>query len=567
MKINISKENFTNFSAKMSQKNAINDEDKTISFIALSKDNLHKRSSFFGDDYYLSVDTKNVNFAAKTLYLDHSVSFKNAIGKIEAVKNEDGDIKVVVKFDENVEESREAFARYKAGFSDSVSVGFGDYKIKEMQDIEGVPHYQICEGSISELSAVWQGADPNAKVAKFSKPIEAKDNEDIKEFSNSAQTAKNNDEDIKEIIALAKIAGEETEALNAIQNGLSYVEFSKILAQKNQSKQQIKEIKMTKQQSASEQRFNLAKIILGAGNAGVDLGYELENHYNSKNGRFVLPQNFGANFSDSITTTTTGAGAIATEFREDLLIEAIKKESPLLTQCSWLSGLTGRVEIPRNNSNITADFVEEGQSRQSENLTFDKIILEPHTIIATVRITRTMMNMSAFSLEKMAYDAMKFAIRKKLEESILYGKGVIKGIFEISGVPNMVDYLKAPTLEKTLSFADVLDDNGGDIENAKFALRNSDVSKLRSTPRSAVSEKMLIEDLNNLQGYVYLTTQRLKNGDLVFGDFRDIFIGSFGNIELLPHNERGGDVVLELFLDTDAKLAREKSFVISKTSL
>lgn len=565
-KINLQNEDLSKFKAVLAD-NAINDEAKTISFLALSHNNLHKRYSFFGDEYYLSVDLSGVKFEATTLYLDHDVSFENAIGKIIDTKLDDKGFKVIVQFNDEVSQSREAYAKFKAGFSDSVSVGFKNYELKECEPIGGIEHFEIINGVINELSAVWQGADPNAKVANFAKEQEkpkAQEQEAQKEDEKIELKAEKKDE-TREIIELAEILGKQNEALEAIKNKMSFSEFSSKIKEQQQKTNDIKEFNIMKRENTQE--FSLANIIKNAGNASTaDLGFEVENYFNKSNGRFVLPPDFGARFSDSITTTTQGAGAIATEFRDDLLIEEVKKESPLLSECSWLEGLSQRVEIPRNNSNITADFVEEGQSRDSENLSFDKIILEPHTLLATIRITRTMMNMSAFGLESFAYKAMKFAIRKKLEEVILYGKGVIKGIFEISGVPSIAGYMTAPTLEKTLSFGDTLENNNGNIANAKFALKNSDVSKLKATARGMSNEKMLIEELGNLQGYPYFTTQLIKSGDVVFGDFKDIFIGSFKGIELLTHNERGGDIILELYLDVDAKLAREKSFVISKTS-
>ena len=565
-KINLQNEDISKFKAVLAD-NAINDEAKTISFLALSHNNLHKRYSFFGDEYYLSVDLSGVKFEATTLYLDHDVSFENAIGKIIDTKLDDKGFKVIVQFNDEVSQSREAYAKFKAGFSDSVSVGFKNYELKECEPIDGIEHFEIKNGVINELSAVWQGADPNAKVANFAKEQEkpkAVEQEIQKEDEKTEFKAEKKDE-TKEIIELAEILGKQAEALEAIKNKISFSEFSNKLKEQQQKTNDIKEFNIMKRENTQE--FSLANIIKNAGNASTaDLGFEVENYFNKSNGRFVLPPDFGARFNDSITTTTQGAGAIATEFRDDLLIEEVKKESPLLSECSWLDGLSQRVEIPRNNSNITADFVEEGQSRDSENLSFDKIILEPHTLLATIRITRTMMNMSAFGLESFAYKAMKFAIRKKLEEVILYGKGVIKGIFEISGVPSIAAYMTAPTLEKTLSFGDTLENNNGNIANAKFALKNSDVSKLKATARGVSNEKMLIEELGNLQGYPYFTTQLIKSGDVAFGDFKDIFIGSFKGIELLTHNERGGDIILELYLDVDAKLAREKSFVISKTS-
>ena len=564
-KINLQNEDLSKFKAVLAD-NAINDEAKTISFLALSHNNLHKRSSFFGDEYYLSVDLSGVKFEATTLYLDHDVSFENAIGKIIDTKLDDKGFKVIVQFNDEVSQSREAYAKFKAGFSDSVSVGFKSYELKECEPIGGIEHFEIKNGVINELSAVWQGADPNAKVANFAKEQEkpkVQEQEIQKENEKTEIKAEKKDE-TKEIIELAEILGKQAEALEAIKNKMSFSEFSSKIKEQQQKNNDIKEFNIMKRENTQE--FSLANIIKSAGNINADLGFEVENFFNKSNGRFILPSDFGVRFSDAITTTAKAAGAISTDFRDDLLIEEVKTESPLLSECTWLDGLSQRVEIPRNNSNITADFVEEGKGRDSQNLAFDKIILEPHTLLATIRITRTMMNMSAFGLESFAYKAMKFAIRKKLEEAILYGKGVIKGIFETSGMPSITGYMTAPTLEKTLSFGDTLENNNGNIANAKFALKNSDVSKLKATARGVSNEKMLIEELGNLQGYPYFTTQLIKGGDVVFGDFKDIFIGSFKGIELLTHNERGGDVILELYLDVDAKLAREKSFVISKTS-
>ena len=53
---------------------------------------------------------------------------------------------------------------------------------------------------------------------------------------------------------------------------------------------------------------------------------------------------------------------------------------------------------------------------------------------------------------------------------------------------------------------------------------------------------------------------------MIFGNFEDIWIGAFGSLEILPLMQEVGNVLLQAFYDIDAKLAREKSFAISKTS-
>ncbi|QKG29186.1 phage major capsid protein [Campylobacter sp. RM16187] len=566
-----------NFSVSFSKDTGFDDENKTISFIALSKDNLHKRVSFWGDEYYLSVDTKGVKFNAKTLYKDHNPTFQNAIGKIVEAKFENGNIKAKVKFSDEVADSKEAYAKYKAGLSNSVSVGFGDYKVKEMDKIDGVEHYQIYEGEVVELSAVWQGADKNAVVSKFNKPkqgenmpkpLEIKEelqetqaNEELAKFS---EKQKAHDENRSNIIELAKILGREKEGLEAISEGRSYAEFSRDMATLN-SQSEIKSVNVITKR-ADERNFSLANIIKSAVDRNIDLSREME--YRGKEiGRFAVPDSFIANFNDQITSTVTAPGGVDREFRSDLLIEQIKQESKLLNFCTWLPNLSANLTIPRDTSEITADFVEEGKRRDAEKLNFDNITLSPHTLNANIIITRTMLNMSAFALESFAFKKLRDAIRKKIEQTILYGEGVVKGLFATSGVPSVTGYMTAPTLELTLQFGDKLDAAGFDTEHSKFFFNGTDISKLRATRRGNSTERMLIDvGDTDLQGYAYYKNNNLKAGDVIFGNFEDIWIGAFGSLEILPLMQEGGNVLLQAFYDIDAKLAREKSFAISKTS-
>ncbi|WP_033915815.1 phage major capsid protein [Campylobacter sputorum] len=568
-----------NFEATLQKNNAFNDDELTIGFIALSKDNLHKRS-FFGDEYYLSVDTKGVKFSAKTLYKDHRPSFDSAIGKIEEVKFEDGNYKVKVKFDKDIKESFEAYNKYKAGLSSSVSVGFGEIKLKEMDDIDGLPHFQIYDGVVEELSAVWQGADPNAKVSKFNKQkgenmpkeiLEKVEIEKPKELAKETSAdevakfeakAKLEAEERKDIIELAKVLGKEAEGLKAIENGLSYKEFSKELAKLNQSEKYETLSYQTSSKKELNNAFSLARILANSLNPNVKLGIEAD--FVGKNGGFMLPDEFISHFADTLTTTTTAKGAVNQIYRGDLLIEQLKQDSEFLSKVHFLSDLNGTVTIPRDNSNITADFVEEGASRDAEPLSFDYITLSPHTLTSAVTITRTMLNMGFMSLDSYAYTLIKEAIRKKLEFALLYGDGVVKGLFNTAGIPAIEGYLGAPTLETTLAFGGKLDDANVDTNKAVFFFKGSDISLLKSTPRGKSLDVHLIENGNDLQGYPALKNNQLKAKECVFGDFSNLLVGAFGGLEIKPLPIAGGNIKLEGFYDIDAKVKREKAFVVSK---
>lgn len=549
---------------------AFDDENLTISFIALSKNNIHKRS-LFDEEYFLSVDTKGVKFNATTFYKDHDVSFENAIGKIQNVKFENGDIKVIVKFNAEIDVSKQAFLKYKNGLSKSVSVGFGDIKIKEKEQINGLKHFEIYDGVVEELSAVWQGADKNAVIAKFNKGVSMQEQntqntqnlkvDEVKELKNKISLEKQERDDI---IELAKAFNVSDLGLEAIAKGLSYKEFSKSLAKLNASKDYEKINITTSEKKEENNTFSVARILANAINPNsVKLGCEVD--YIGKNGGFFLPNDFIAKFNDELTTTKTASGAVNEIYRGDLLIEQLKQESEFLNKVHFLSDLTGKITIPRDNSLISADFVEEGKSKDAGSLNFDYISLSPHTLTSSVIITRTMLNMGFFSLDAYAYTLIKEAIRKKLEEVLLYGDGVVKGLFNVAGIPAIANYLTAPTLEKTLEFGDKLDEANIDTNKAVFFFKGSDLSTLKATPRGKSLDIHLIEN-NDLQGYQALKNNQLKAKECIFGDFSNLLVGVFGGLEIKPLQIAGGSLKLEGFYDVDAAVKREKAFVISKAN-
>nr|DAQ20317.1 MAG TPA: major capsid protein [Bacteriophage sp.] len=555
-------------------KAGFDEKDMTISFVALSSNNLHKRIDFFGDEFYLSVNTRGVKFSAKTLYKDHFVSFDNAIGEIIDSKFEDGNIKVKVKFNKEVEASKEAFYKYKNNLSNSVSVGFGDIKLKECENIDGIPHYEISQGEVVELSAVWQGADKNAVISKFQKQNNQKGvkmkettNEQNKEVEQKIEQKTGpkvnevelKDAEIENIITLSQILNNPQAGLEAIKNKKSYKEFSEEMKNLNSS-EKYQTINVVAKEKISDD-FSLARIIRSTTDSKISLGSEL--NYGGKNGGFILPNSYISKFADVKTTTTTAVGMIENDFRGDLLIDIIKQDSELLSKATFIPSSNGTISIPRSNTKVTAAFVEEGATKDAEALNFDYINLNPHTLTATVEITRTMLNMTNFDLEAYAFRVIKDAIALKLEEEVLYGNGVVNGIFNVSGVPVIADYLTAPTLEKTLEFSTKLDDEGLPTKNSVFFFRGSDMNLLRSTVKSK-SQDVYLLDGNDLQGYPALKNNILKKGNCVFGNFEDILIGTFGNLEVRVLPTRGGNIFLEGLYDVDMKLAREKSFVIGK---
>ena len=175
------------------------------------------------------------------------------------------------------------------------------------------------------------------------------------------------------------------------------------------------------------------------------MSLKAETDFSGKNGGFNLPNDYISKFADAKTTTQTAVGLIDTDLKTNALIEQLRQESELLYRASFIPSQGGNISILRDNTNLKAEFVAEGESKDADSLVFDYVNLTPNTLTAPVIITKTMLNMSSIDLEAYAFRLIKDAIRKKLEEEILYGQGVVKGLFNTAEIPVITGYLQNPS--------------------------------------------------------------------------------------------------------------------------
>lgn len=567
---------------------AFDEVNHTISFIALSANPTIKRKGFFGD-FYVSIDTDKVQFNAKTFYLDHNVSFESAIGNItEFKKDESGNLKVKVQFYPDIEQSLNAFKKYQKGLSNSVSVGFGDCEIVEKDKIDNLPHYHIAQGEIVELSAVWQGADPNAIISSFCKERDTTPNfhkeipmtqtpasqpnsqqgnlmndtntqAELAEF----QALKARKDEEAQIIELGKIANAQDKALEALEKGTSYKDFSFSLLQDRpfSPAQSPKEPKENIDFSLANYALSVAK-----GERVGDINFKL-----GTNG-YEIPNDYYTRFSAEQTKSidATSAGFIPEYYRSDKFIEQVFVESNILGLCDKLTGLVGTLRIPRDNSSIKAYWVKEGEKTTPSKLGADSITLSPNTIKAKVLITRQMLGMTPFALESYIIREIKRAIRLRLEEDLLYGEKnddcPIAGIFNVAGVQSIADYFTDTNYKKTLEFGGKLSDINLSTANTHFIANSKAMIHLQSTHYDADSDKYLLnENASYLAGYKFVMNNLLQDNHAIFGDFNNVLIGTWGGLQVQALKDDEGDLIFTGFYDVGMEVKRANAFVVAKS--
>lgn len=591
---------------KLSAKALSHDDEKLeICFMALSKDNKHERTEFFSNEkYLLSIDISSAKFNATTLYLDHEPSFENAIGKITQTKHEQDGIKCKVQFFKDVEQSYQAYLKFKNGLSDSVSVGAktDDYEvITEVHNGTELEHIILKNAEIYELSAVWLGADPNAKkINQFKKETrmnkklndedikkddelekdqeeleqdedkELEDKEDKKELKSKKLSARLAEQ--QEIAKAGKLFGKSELANEFIAKGKSLAEFKDELLLSQQRDLKTFSVKGVGR-SMSDCEFSLAQALkLQAGVIkSSDLRFNLS-EYQKTNTMLELPKSFGHQFANPFNGYLNDnlKGATHDEFRADLLVEQMRIESDILNKCRMFAGLTNEIVIPKDLSTLTAEKVSYGTEQASQNLDFDVLKISPVTLRITVKLTHQMLYMSDFDLESIVWRESVRAFKAKFENMALYeGYGEVgkfAGLFATNGIARNDNYMKAPTFAKTLDFENALISANYDPSNTEFYANKTDINILRTTEKSANTGIYLIDKDNTLAGNKISHCQTLKKGDMVFGDFSNLALATFGNLRMSMLPQPAGLYILEAFYDVGMGVLNEKAFCLAQNT-
>lgn len=568
------------FSATLTQDTPINDEEMCISFTALSNHPTIRREGAFGD-YYISIDTDNVRWSAKNLFLDHNPTFTNSVGVIDEVKKDNKGFKVKVRFFEHIPLSKEAYERFKAGLSQSVSVGFGNAQIEEIGELNALPHYKIKSGEIVELSAVWMGADPKAKISSFAKTTQKEKEQNQGETMQEKQNEKQNEKEIqgetmfnqtqnqmqnkeaKDIAQLAEVLGQKDLGLQAILEGKSYEDFRSEVFMKSKEN---KSLALATNKGKSQGEFSLYNVITNRADRELEF-------VNNKTGRLKIPNTFYEKF-ESVITKSTNPEVASIEplyYRGDKFIDLVRNSSPLLQKLDVLSGLISVQQIPRDNTELDAVFLDEGASADAQSLSFDNIKLTPKTLSNKVIITRRMFEMTPLSLESFVLQKMITGIRRKLEKVILYGTSPepITGIFNTSGVQAMEGFMKSPDFKSALKFKGMLQSLDYDTSRCAFFVNAMGFTELEGTPKSinttnVTTERTLLEN-NKMAGFDIYVNNLMNDGDIILGDFSNAILGIWSDgIEIKTYQLPGDNLVIEGFYDIDFALKRNNAFVISK---
>lgn len=293
------------------------------------------------------------------------------------------------------------------------------------------------------------------------------------------------------------------------------------------------------------------------------------------------------------TAATGGSGSevvfddfVPTAHRGDMFIEALRARQVLGgLGATYMSGLSGRIKMPKMATGANAAFVEELADVADGAGTDGGVTLQPRTMGAFVDLSRLLMMESVPAIEQIIQQDLLASAADRTEFYAIQGSGSggqPTGLLNAADVNNLD--ISAGTDVDALTWSDIInlvklveEDNGIVNGNSAGFLSHPAVkAKLASTAKVASTDSVMImnDPWNTLYGYntgfSSNVPTNLDPGDggtdasaLIFGDFSQLIIAQFGapSIMVDPYTgSRAGTVRMVLHAELDVGVRNGVSF-------
>lgn len=283
-------------------------------------------------------------------------------------------------------------------------------------------------------------------------------------------------------------------------------------------------------------------------------------------------------------TTTTGSGAIQT-LVQPTMIELLRAKLVLVgLGARLMPGLWSSIDIPRQSSASTAQWVAEGVAGTPSSATIDQVELSPRTVTANTKLTRRFINQSVVDAEDFAVDDLTATVAQALERAAINGSGVGAeplGLLQNNDVPTLsaIGANGGPlTWTKLLEFIGKHGQANAPLDRRAFLINPITKAKLGGTPREAGFPKYLFDfddPVSPIAGFPYAESTNMPStlakgasgnvlSAVLFGSWSELIIALFSGVDIVvdPYTEStAGNVRISVFQDADVDVRHPQSFV------
>jgi len=326
--------------------------------------------------------------------------------------------------------------------------------------------------------------------------------------------------------------------------------------------------------------FRLTTALAGAAGMPVDDGPEREigQHIRQAGGEFTgtpVPVEAVADEpapAETRALTSASAGdLIATDHQGQRFIDRLREAVVVRgLGATVLRGLTGNVDIPKLTGSASAEWVAEDSSLSTSNHSFASVGMTPKHAGALTELSRNLLQQTSPDIEQLVRRDFRQILARALDSVAIEGGGANEptGILAHGSVQS-VD-MSTVSWAKVQELIGTLEDANADA--SAFLTRPDVIRVLRQTDRVSAEHGFIMEGRNRLDGFPVANTTNvpLDNssppaGRLIFGDFSDLMIGFWSELDVLtnpyisPAYEKG-NVQIRAMMTADVALRHPESF-------
>lgn len=509
------------------------------------------------------------------------------VGVIDAIRQEDGRTYATMRFASD-EEGEKAFTRVKDRILTNVSIGYRVFKRSEdeEQKITTATDWEIFEVSLVAMPAdASVGVYRSLNQATEKEPLMGDKNQATAATAAQKETAPAVQVSENEVRAAERARIQEIETMcrqfniddnrrnDLINRGASVDEaraaiMDTLSAQRQAPAADSKRDFDIGMSEAERRRYSLVRALNAhmTGNwreAGLEreVSVELARRMGRDSNGFFMPTDLPMMREAGyyVGTPTQGGNLVKTDLLMGSFIDILRNKAAVMQLgATFLPGLVGKVEIPRQSGVSATQWIQETGTVTGSNATFDKVALDMKTIAAKSFVSRNMLRQVTMSVENFVRNELATSIALAIDLAALSGSGSGS---EPKGLASQTGIL---TVEGGTNGAAITFDHLIDMET-KVADANADGTSMAYLANAVtIGALKKIKDANNnyiwkpivgasrnaipgeVNGYpVARSNQARKNltkgtssgvcSEIFFGNWADLLIGEWGVLEILPN--------------------------------
>jgi len=355
------------------------------------------------------------------------------------------------------------------------------------------------------------------------------------------------------------------------------------------------------------QRYSLVRAINAYcsgnwNNAGFEreINQELSQRMGRSSQGFFMPTDlpfYGTRDAGySAGSAVDGGNTIATDLLAGSFIDMLRKRSIVLSLgATFLTGLQGKVEIPRQSEATTAQWIPENGTVTPTNAKFDKIALNMKTIASKTFMSRNLILQSSINIENFARMELIRSLAEGIDQAALYGTGANNqptGIANYTGINEVVGGENGAPLsfDHLIEMETLVAEKNADVANMTYLANARTIGWLKQLKNrdggylwKAITDTRRNSIPGELNGYPVARSNRVRSdldrgtskgvcSDLFFANWADLIVGEWGVIEILPNPYSStafdnGGVEVRALQSVDLNIRHPESFCVMRDAL